>query len=449
MMEADGLGHDDLAASIAGNIDALPVGSVIAIQAAWGRGKTDVLMRVESLFQERAEADSAVRPLWINPWQYGTPNLIAPLVTELLQRLEPEQRAGNPRLREAAETLLRAGNAVAFKALSVFVPFGELLSGGQGPVDDLIRQLFASDAAPALLDADPIAAMARRFCDLIDEYLNITGSSGPVIICVDDLDRCLPDQQIAMLEAVHFLTGAGAEANFVVAIDPRLVQQAAVSHYSGSAFDVEQYLNKLFDLRVNLTALAGDLRRNFIASALRKTDTGGAVAAARLGLEEDELARIWNETFYLPELSNPRLISRAVRRLDLYLAHDPDPLDIPGLGGNSTLTPSQRVALLVRLIAIAERWPDLRLLVQAIDPSVLRDRLEKFSRFYGLGSESPSPKATASLKSEIAESPWLFDRLPDRKFHPDLGLFLDNMLELPELDKAIEGLDRKLMAAGL
>lgn len=445
LTEVDGLSHDDLAASIARNIDSLPAGSVIAIQAAWGRGKTDVLNRVARLFRE--SSDSAADPLWINPWQYGTPNLISPLVTELLQRLEPEQRSGNTRLKDASETLLRAGNAVAFKALSVFVPFGELLSGGQAPVDELIARLFSPDQPGEPLDTDPIAAMARRFRDLIDEYLIITGSSGPVVVCVDDLDRCLPDQQIAMLEAMHFLTSAGAHANFVVAIDPRLVQQAAVSHYSGSSFDVEQYLNKLFDLRVNLTALAGPLRKSFLALALKELDEMTPSAATRLGIEQDVFAATWNEAFYLPELSNPRLISRAVRRFGLYLASEPDPLGIEGLDEPSEADRIGRVGVLVRLVAITERWPDLRLLVQVMDPDGLEERLRQFAAHFGWPSDGTA--TNAGRGGGAAEAPWLFNRLPDRKRHPDFGLFLDDLLALPNVAEVIDCLDRKLTAAGL
>lgn len=450
MAAADGLSHDRLATSIVRNLDALSVGSVIAIQAPWGRGKTDLLKRVEQQFQKRATSNEAAYPLWINPWQYGTPNLIAPVVTELIERVESDEREGNERLRNAAETLLRAGNAVAFKALSVFVPFGDLLSGGQAPVDSLIGKLFDPDApASGALDADPIAVMAHRFCELIDEYLRVTGSEGPVIICVDDLDRCLPDQQIAMLEAVHFLTGAGAEANFVVAIDPRLVQQAAVSHYSGSSFDVEQYLNKLFDLRVNLTALAGPLRRGFIRAALEKMASEVPGPVEEIGLSASELSRIWNSVFFLPELSNPRLITRAVRRFQLYLECDSNPLGVGGLSADVEVETPQLIETLVRLIAIAERWPDLRLLVQAMDPDVLRERLQQFASYYGVVSVNFSEERLLSMRDELEKSPWLFDRLPDRRFHPDLGLFLEPTLELPEVAVILNGFDQKLTLAGL
>lgn len=448
-IEVDGLSHEKLAKSIIANVNSLPPGSVVAIQAAWGRGKTDVLKRIARQYEGDVGSGASVNPLWLNPWQYGTPNLIAPLVTELLRRLDPDERSGNQRLKQATETLLRAGNAVAFKALSVFVPFGELASSGQAPVDDLIVRLFESDTPGESSDADPVAAMARRFRDLIGEYLEVSGLAGPVIICVDDLDRCLPDQQIALLEAVHFLTSADANAKFIVAIDPRLVQQAAVSHYSGSGFDVEQYLNKLFDLRVNLTALTGDLRRGFLDLALSSANGEPLNAGARLGLDEDGLADAWERVFLLPELSNPRLISRAVRRFELYLAADPDPLGPADPVAESELALKDRVDALVRLIAITERWPDLRMLVQLFSPRVLRERLEQFTRYYGVNPATLEPTAAATPNDGMPDAPWLFDRLPERKLHPDLGIFLGETLEVAGVEETFPAFDQKLLAAGL
>src|SRR5262249_43622897 len=137
----DGLGHAGLALAIVEHMATLPPGSVIAVQGPWGRGKTDVLTRVHDVLVARA-GTTAPPPLWLNPWQYGSPNLIAPLVVQLLDRIPPAGRSGSATLRRAAETLLRAGNAIAFKALSVVVPFGEVLQAGKGPIDDLIGELF-------------------------------------------------------------------------------------------------------------------------------------------------------------------------------------------------------------------------------------------------------------------------------------------------------------------
>ncbi len=254
----DALRHEGVADAIAGHITRLPAGSVISVQGPWGRGKTDVVTRVFDLFDRDALAGDAPKPIWIDPWQYGRPDLIQPVVVALLDRMR-KQGKDSELLRKAATTLLHASNAMVFKALS-FVPFGTIAEAAQPAVDQLIDQVMKGDNQERPdADADPVHEMAERFYDLVNLVLSQASSGGksgkPLLVCVDDLDRCLPDHQIAMLEAIHFLTSAGANCSFLVALDPVLVQQAAVTHYRTDGFDSNQYLDKLFNLRVNLTAL--------------------------------------------------------------------------------------------------------------------------------------------------------------------------------------------------
>ena len=78
-----------------------------------------------------------------------------------------------------------------------------------------------------------------------------------------------------MLEAIHFLTGAGAKCSFLIALDPVLVQQAAITHYQTTGFDTNQYLDKLFDLRVNLSTLRSESIERIISVELSRKILNG------------------------------------------------------------------------------------------------------------------------------------------------------------------------------
>jgi KAP family P-loop domain len=446
----DGLGHDGLAIAIAEHMETLPPGSVVAIQGPWGRGKTDVLRRVHSVLQERSGKD-APAPLWLNPWQYGSPNLIAPLVVQLLQRIPQAQRSGNVRLRRAAETLLRAGNAIAFKALSVVVPFGEVLQAGKGPIEDLIGELFDPKAGAAPVDVDPVKAMADRFRELVDEYLTRAEFCGPLVICVDDLDRCLPDHQIAMLEAIHFLTAADARAYFVVALDPTLVKQAAGAHYAGLGFDTNQYLDKLFDMRLNLRTIGSvaleELIQANLARELVVRDEAVSVEAVLsdfLHLDGDELRGILVRALYLLELANPRFIARVLDRLVLF-ARGELALHAGGEPFDAT-----SAAALIRLLTMSERWPAIRATLQASDPEEWHSTLEYCALFCGWNPPSWVRKQLDEGKAELQGMHSLTSRLPDPERHPDVGQFLYETLVLgAETGKTLGELDRRLLALGL
>jgi hypothetical protein len=441
----DALQHDVLASEIAGHIVNLPAGSVISVQGPWGRGKTDVVTRVFNLYS----AESGPEPIWIDPWQYGRPDLIYPIVVELLSRMRG--RSGNgDRLRAIASTLLHAGNAMVFKAVSVFVPFGSIVDAGQEPVDQLIDRALEGDSRRPDGDADPVHEMAVRFRDLVDVVLSahdpardpVTGaSSKPLLICVDDLDRCLPDHQIAMLEAMHFLTSADANCVFLVAIDPALVQQAAFTHYRTDALDINQYLDKLFQLRLNLTAL----RPAQIEELVTAEFTPDAVELLQDGLDARPAAvkAAFSRVFFVPELTNPRLVHRVFTRLRLVAAANLR-------AGRAELRASDTLDPLVAWCAIAERWPQLRQLLQASRHDQWHANINAVCGHYGYWE---GPWATRDEKAKtvlLEEAASIISRLPGRIKQPDLGDFLSDLF-LPEADLlvTVQDIDAILVSFGL
>jgi hypothetical protein len=105
----DSLAHDQIASALIRHLKILPRGSVIAVQGSWGRGKTDILTRLDLLLTAGSKEGSAVRPVWINPWQYGVPDLLTPLVLELIERVNPEERADVTYLSRCGQNTFASG----------------------------------------------------------------------------------------------------------------------------------------------------------------------------------------------------------------------------------------------------------------------------------------------------------------------------------------------------
>jgi hypothetical protein len=140
------------------------------------------------------------------------------------------------------------------------------------------------------------------------------------------------------------------------------------------AFDTNLYLDKLFHLRINLRALRGQSLRDLIdlslaervAGAGHRTDIKSLIRRAT-GVSDEGLAAIIERTFYLPELANPRFLTRVLNHVALFLISDPSRLK--SLPKETNSTSAEVVEALVRLCAVAERWPGFRSLLQASDPA--------------------------------------------------------------------------------
>jgi len=443
----DALSHQHLAMRLIQHMEVLPLGSVISIQGSWGRGKTDVLARAYIELSTRAGQEGRPEPLWLNPWQYGTPDLIRPVVLNLLGRLQPNQRSSNT-LRRAVKTLLRASNAMLFKALTIVAPFGEILGAAEGSVDDFIKELFDPQQGSGSVgqDADPVAAMAERFRELVDEYLTLKNhTAGRLIICVDDLDRCLPDHQIAMLEAIYFLTGAGANCSFLIALDPTLVQQAAVTHYKTAGFDSNQYLDKLFDLRINLRSLhqvsIEKLMRNELLRDVQMAEnqiTIGSLLHDAWSTETEQVVDVFSEIFILPELTNPRLVHRIVDRLQLLARASLIAKDM-------RLRNSEMFRAVVLWCTIAERWPQVRQTLQATVARSWGLNLELLAFSYGWYDGS-----TKLFEEGLVRNRNFIARMPDKDKSPDLGQFIFEQISSSyEMAEKLAEVDNVMLELGL
>ncbi|HXZ11550.1 MAG TPA: P-loop NTPase fold protein [Candidatus Sulfotelmatobacter sp.] len=324
----DALDHDDIAASILTKSGLLPPGSVLCIQGPWGRGKTDVLARVATATYKRHSGEHLCpKAIWVNPWQYGTPDLLSPIVLALLERIKPEHRTASKAIRMAAETIIKAGLSFGLKATALMIPGGKIYEAAAKEAKDLLQGLFeARDVDESMdkrPDPDPVSQMGLRFSQLVEEVLDSEGFDDSVrlLVCIDDLDRCLPHRQVALLESIRFLLSAGARASFIVALDPSLARQSVIAHFGTDIFDPDRYLDKMFDLRVGLPSLSDAALDSLFRSQLSSM-VGMPVGSVPLekmlsqqfGNIFSDWANVASNWLLLPDFRNPRMVHRTYFR---------------------------------------------------------------------------------------------------------------------------------------
>ncbi len=86
------------------------------------------------------------------------------------------------------------------------------------------------------------------------DFRQIDETQGALVIFVDDLDRCLPEKTVQVLEAIKlFLDKHGCI--FVLGADLNVVRSAVESHYQNAKITGEgasDYLEKIIRLRFEL-----------------------------------------------------------------------------------------------------------------------------------------------------------------------------------------------------
>lgn len=290
----------------------MPAGSVVGIQAAWGRGKTDVLTR---LWDKAKDSSTFAQQAWLNPWRSPTDSM-HPVVKVFAQHFQNTEDA--PEALEVCQWLV--GSAAGLPAYIRL---------------ELVKKCFGAESRKeGVFDSQ----------DCLDRFHKLTSKmagEGKFLICVDDLDRCLPAQQVPLLESYFFLTKRESGPLFVLAYDLDVLSAAIRTHYGN--VDPESFLDKIFDLRVSLPPLTNSRQGNKFLELSRE---------AGLANESRMLSAFFEDAL---DTRNPRMLVRAFSKFRFACrTFDPDADAGP-----------DRFCLLVWLILI-ETWPDLRRQYQSL-----------------------------------------------------------------------------------
>ena len=258
---------------------------VIALNGDWGTGKSVFLRRLEKHF---ANASPSLPFIRIDAWiSDDAEDPLIPFVAalhEAIRSTQSEMKQLRTDLAAAAQKLAvpLTGFAANLIAPGSSAAIDAAAKAGQTLIDWQIARTKATDEFRATL------AKARDALTGRDKSRRI---SHPVVIAIDELDRCRPDFSIKALERIkHFFNVPGVV--FLIATDSGNLPAAVRSVY-GDAIDGELYLRKFFDYEYRLPPPSA--AQNLVA-----------------------LWRDFNMEKVLPEMNERHIVERAFHYSDNY-----------------------------------------------------------------------------------------------------------------------------------
>ena len=285
---------------------------VLALDAAWGNGKTTFL-RIWTQYLRNDGFPVVEFNAWDTDFS-GDP--FVALSTELLDGLQEfnEIKRSLTKTREvAAEVLRRAIPGVMRLATSGLVNLN--------PESVLeLGDAFASYAATKVEDYQKAQKSFSSFKSNLQEIANNLEQSNenrPLIVVIDELDRCRPSYAVELLEIAKHLFAVD-HIVFVMAVNRSELAHSIKSLY-GNDFDARGYLRRFFDVDFRLPAPDRD---EFIRAALQKIridEFFGRTTDGEAGYESGQL-----NTFLLAYFRDHRLslrqVGQAIHRLGLVFA---------------------------------------------------------------------------------------------------------------------------------
>ena len=293
----------ELLTSIVGSIEGP---CVLAVDAAWGTGKTTFLrMWTQHL---RNEHFGIVE---FNAWETdfsGDP--FVALSSEITEELEaPNGTVGELKraipevMRAMRGPLLRiAGSALPYVGAQIVKEL-EPASAGEDSTSQYMEEKEALGRFKAALHA-AVASMAESM------------GSKPLVVVIDELDRCRPSYAVALLEVAKHLFTVDRIV-FVLAVDRSQLAHSIRVLY-GQQFDAEGYLRRFFDLDFRLPEPPRD---RFIHAMLGSVQVHAYFEQRnRFDSQQDEqlLRAILCGFLNSPDISL-RTIAQAIHRLGLVI----------------------------------------------------------------------------------------------------------------------------------
>lgn len=356
----------DQIATLATSPEILPVS--IGVFGTWGTGKSTVLTLVE-----RALHDSAPKPIIIkfDAWLYqGFDDAKAALMEVVADRLLEEAKSNEALFKKVGAFAARINY---FRALGMAADVGVGMAFGVPPglmtsAGTAIASLFSgkgdaedsaaikesgkavADGWKKLIKPEEARTPPKEIAAFRSEFEGILKELGrPLILFIDNLDRCLPDVAIGTLEAIRLFLFIPGTA-FVVAADEDMIRHSVSKHFSDpTARHVNDYLDKVIQVPMRVPQVGTEDVRAYMYSLfvqLYARDKLKEVQGYLLKALQDS----WKgSTFDAGTVSN--LASNPPRLLDALTVSDrlaPMLSTAPSIMGNPRITKRMLNALMLR-----------------------------------------------------------------------------------------------------
>ena len=252
----DGLGFDPYVNILLEAINNFDTASplTIGIHGSWGSGKTSLMRMLEKRFED----DNRVKTIWFNAWRYSKEDIIwRAFIMKLLYKLSVFQK-----LKEADWPKV----------------FGEL-----------IKPFFSSH--PDLGDIKEAFSYGQRI-DSMDEFekgfkkiVQDVVKDGRLIIFIDDLDRCLPEKTIEILEVIKLFLDV-PKCVFIIGVEKEVIERGIEVRYKsreqGIPISGKDYIEKIIQVPFTLPPIReADMTRFIESLGISEKEKGYAEIVAK------------------------------------------------------------------------------------------------------------------------------------------------------------------------
>lgn len=221
-------------------------GRVFALDGKWGYGKTYILERLEKeleVLQNEETQNDRFYVFHYNCWQYDYYEEPAvAIVSAMLEKRGKDNKAEMALQKEYTDLKTVLGKiAGEFTKNKIGINLVELCN-------ELEENKGEKRENPS--DFDEMFAF-KKTLDFTRNQIRELSKNKTVLLVVDELDRCMPEYAIKVLERLHHMFEGLDNVIVLLAIDSTQLEHSVKEIY-GEQVDTERYLRKFISFRVRL-----------------------------------------------------------------------------------------------------------------------------------------------------------------------------------------------------
>ncbi len=213
----------------------------IGVYGNWGSGKTSLMRLMKHIVEKEGTGENAAVAVWFNAWQYEREeHLIVPLIAtiarDIKKRQEQWEKEKSNAARKALKVMEDGGKKVHDALRSVL--YGISMKGKLGV--PLLGELEISASMKDMIERyeavtqDTLMARSLYF-DAFDQLRDLSHNKKDkkpqIVVFIDDLDRCFPEQAVRLLESVKLVLHQPNFA-FVLGIYPEIIEEFIRNKYA-------------------------------------------------------------------------------------------------------------------------------------------------------------------------------------------------------------------------
>lgn len=208
-------------------------GFTLALNGPWGTGKTAFI----KMWQKQLELNG-YRTVYINTSETDfTSSPLTPILGEICSIVGKDKKAIKRILKSLPKSILFGVGGFVSTHIGI----------------NAIKNLFSRHKSydeEISLYCDQKEAIGQFHSEL-SNFIKVNCCNRPLIIFVDDLDRCRPNYAVEFLEKIkHFFSIDNII--FVISVDKKHLAESIKGHYGSANIDTNEYFRRFFDIEYDL-----------------------------------------------------------------------------------------------------------------------------------------------------------------------------------------------------